>query len=63
MSSENYVSLLTIKNESIPQIRQSIDHILALFDDEESTETIQAILDRYSQIAEFVTSLRDRDNG
>ncbi len=63
MSSESYISLLTIKNETIPQIREDINHILALFGDEDVTESIQAILDRYNQIAEFITSLEDNDNG
>ena len=47
MSSENYISLLTIQNETIPQIRESIHNILNLFGDSEVTESIQAILDRY----------------
>lgn len=63
MSSESYISLLTIQNETIPQIREDINHILALFGDEDVTESIQAILDRYNQIAEFITSLGDNDNG
>lgn len=63
MSSESYISLLTIKNETIPQIREDINHILALFGDQDVTESIQAILDRYNQIAEFITSLGDNDNG
>ena len=63
MSSESYISLLTIKNETIPQIREDINHILALFGDDDVTESIQAILDRYNQIAEFITSLGDNDNG
>lgn len=63
MSSENYISLLTIQNETIPQIRESIHNILNLFGDSEVTESIQAILDRYNQIAEFITSLGDNDNG
>ena len=63
MSSESYISLLTIKNETIPQIREDINHILTLFGDEDVTESIQAILDRYNQIAEFITSLGDNDNG
>ena len=63
MSSESYISLLTIQNETIPQIREDINHILALFGDDDVTESIQAILDRYNQIAEFITSLGDNDNG
>ena len=63
MSSESYITLLTIKNETIPQIREDIDHILALFGDEDVTDSIQAILDRYNQIAEFIKSLGDSDNG
>ena len=63
MSSENYISLLTIQNETLPQIRDSIHNILNLFGDSEITESIQAILDRYNQIAEFITSLGDNDNG
>lgn len=63
MSSDSYVSLLTIQHETIPQIRENINHILALFGDEDVTESIQAVLDRYNQIAEFITSLGDNDNG
>ncbi len=63
MSSESYISLLTIQNETIPQIREDINHILALVGDDDVTESIQAILDRYNQIAEFITSLGDNDNG
>lgn len=60
---ELYSSLLTIKNETLPQIQEHIDHILQLFDDEETPENIQEIIDRYNQIAEFIKNLGEEDNG
>lgn len=63
MSSDSYISLLTIQHETIPQIREDINHILAVFGGDDVTESIQAVLDRYNQIAEFITSLGESDNG
>lgn len=63
LSKDLYSSLLTIKNETLPQIQENIDHILQLFDDEETPENIQEIIDRYNQIAEFIKNLEEEDNG
>ena len=63
LSKELYVSLITIKNETLPQIQEHIDHILLLFDEEETPESIQEIIDRYNQISEFIKSLREEDDG
>lgn len=63
MSKESYVSLLDIKNETLPILQEHINNILLLFNDEETPENIQAIIDRYNQIAEFIESLGEADNG
>lgn len=63
LSKELYVQLITLRNETIPEMQEHIDNILKLFDDEQTPENIQAIIDRYNQICEFIASLGDSDNG
>lgn len=63
LSKELYVQLITLRNETIPKMQEHIDNILTLFDDEQTPENIQAVIDRYNQICEFIASLGDSDNG
>ena len=63
LSKELYVQLITLRNETIPRMQEHIDNILTLFDDEQTPEYIQAIIDRYNQICEFIANLGDSDNG
>ena len=63
LSKEFYTQLLTMRNETLPAIQEHIDNILLLFDDEQTPENIQALIDRYNQICEFIASLGDSDNG
>lgn len=63
LSKELYVQLITLRNETIPKMQEHIDSILTLFDDEQTPENIQAVIDRYNQICEFIASLGDSDNG
>ena len=63
LSKELYVQLITLRNETIPEMQEHIDNILKLFDDEQTPENIQVIIDRYNQICEFIASLGDSDNG
>lgn len=61
MSKESYSSLQTIKNETLPQIRNDIDDILQLFDENEDTNKIDEIIQKYNQISQFIESLDDSD--
>ena len=63
LSKEFYVQLLEMRNETLPEIQEHIDNLLLLFDDEQTPENIQNIIDRYNQICEFIASLGDSDNG
>lgn len=63
LSKELYVQLLEMRNETLPEIQERIDNLLLLFDDEQTPENIQNIIDRYNQICEFIASLGDSDNG
>ena len=63
LSKEFYVQLLEMRNETLPEIQERIDNLLLLFDDEQTPENIQNIIDRYNQICEFIASLGDSDNG
>ena len=63
LSKEFYVQLLEMKNETLPKIQEHIDNLLLLFDDEQTPENIQNVIDRYNQICEFIASLGDSDNG
>lgn len=63
LSKEFYVQLLEMRNETLPKIQEHIDNLLLLFDDEQTPESIQDVIDRYNQICEFIASLGDSDNG
>ena len=63
LSKELYVQLLEMRNETLPQIQEHLDNLLLLFDDEQTPESIQGVIDRYNQICEFIASLGDSDNG
>lgn len=63
LSKEFYVQLLEMRNETLPKIQEHIDNLLLLFDDEQTPESIQNVIDRYNQICEFIASLGDSDNG
>lgn len=63
LSKEFYVQLLEMRNETLPKIQEHIDNLLLLFDDEQTPENIQDVIDRYNQICEFIASLGDSDNG
>lgn len=63
LSKEFYTQLLTMRNETLPTIQEHIDNILLLFDDDQTPENIQVLIDRYNQICEFIASLGDSDNG
>ena len=63
LSKEFYVQLLEMKNETLPKIQEHLDNLLLLFDDEQTPESIQEVIDRYNQICEFIASLGDSDNG
>ena len=63
LSKEFYVQLLEMRNETLPKIQEHLDNLLLLFDDEQTPESIQEVIDRYNQICEFIASLGDSDNG
>ena len=63
LSKEFYVQLLEMRNETLPALQEHLDNLLLLFDDEQTPENIQAVIDRYNQICEFIASLGDSDNG
>ena len=63
LSKELYVQLLEMRNETLPEIQEHLDNLLLLFDNEQTPESIQSIIDRYNQICEFIADLGDLDNG
>jgi hypothetical protein len=48
LSKEFYVQLLEMRNETLPKIQEHIDNLLLLFDDEQTPENIQNVIDRYN---------------
>ena len=63
MSKEFYSQLLEMKNETLPALQKHLDNTLSLFDENETPENIQTIIDRYNQICEFIESLGEQDDG
>lgn len=61
MSKEDYSALDTIKNETLPAIREDIDSILQVLDGSVDPQEIQEIIDKYNQISEFIEGLDDND--
>ena len=53
--------LNTIKNTTLPSIEENLTNILQLLNDDENSERIQEIIDKYNQIQEFIDGLGDDD--
>lgn len=49
----------TIKETTLPSIEGNLNNILQLLNDDENTERIQEIIDKYNQIQEFIDGLGD----
>ena len=62
LSKDFYVQLLKMRNEILPEIQEHLNNILSLFDNEQTSENIQTIIDRYNQICEFIADLGSLDN-
>lgn len=62
LSKDFYVQLLKMRNETLPEIQEHLNNILSLFDNEQTSENIQTIIDRYNQICKFIADLGSLDN-
>ena len=62
LSKELYSQLITLKNTTIPEMQSNIDSILLLFDNTQTPDYIQDVIDKYNRIQEFIESLNGSED-
>lgn len=59
MSNLHYTYLEELRVTKLPKLERDISNILSILDTENSSEQIQAIINKYNQISEFIQNLGD----
>ena len=62
LSVEQYNFLEELRVTKLPKLERDVSNILSILDTDNSSEQIQAIINKYNQISEFIQNLGDGDD-